>query len=223
MSIQFAVVLSGCGVYDGAEIHEAVTTLLALDLAGVEYKCFAPNIPQAKTIDHFSGQAVALLGDDDNRNVLSESARIARGDIADLREFRAQDFDGIIFPGGMGAAMNLCNAAEKGPDCEVNDEVRRAVEESYKQGIVIGAMCIAPTIIARVLGPKGVSVTIGKDQGVAAGIEKMGAHHQICDTTEVCIDEENRVVTTPCYMLAKSIKEVATGTQNLVHAMIDLL
>lgn len=223
MCPQFAIVLSGCGVYDGSEIHEAVTTLLALDKAGAGYKCFAPNIPQAKTIDHFSGRSTALAGDEDNRNVLSESARIARGDICDLSEFRAEDFDGIIFPGGMGAAMNLCNAAEKGPACDVNEEVRRSIEESYNQGIVIGAMCIAPTIIARVLGAKGITVTIGKDKGVAEGIRKMGARHEDKEAAEVCIDQEHRIVTTPCYMLAKSIKEVAAGTENLVQAMIDLL
>ena len=222
MKPKFAIVLSGCGVYDGSEIHEAVTALLALDKAGAGYKCFAPNIPQAKTIDHFSGHATALIGDEDNRNVLSESARIARGDICDLSEFRAADFDGIIFPGGMGAAVNLSNAAEKGADCDVNTEVRRAIEESYNQGLVIGAMCIAPTVIARVLGGKGITVTIGKDQTVAAGIRKMGAHHQDKEATEVCVDEEHRIVTTPCYMLAKSIKEVAAGAENLVRAMLDL-
>lgn len=150
----FAVVLSGCGVFDGSEIHEAVLTMLALDEAGCDYRCFAPNTWQARTIDHFTGHAVAIAGDEDNRNVLAESARIARGEIKDLKEFKASDFDGIVFPGGFGAALNLSDFAVKGAECEINHEVRRAIEESYKEGIVIGAMCIAPTVIARVFGKR---------------------------------------------------------------------
>lgn len=219
----FAVVLSGCGVFDGSEIHEAVLTMLALDEAGCDYRCFAPNTWQARTIDHFTGHAAAIAGDEDNRNVLAESARIARGEIKDLKEFRASDFDGIIFPGGFGAALNLSDFAVKGAECEINHEVRRAIEESYKEGIVIGAMCIAPTVIARVLGKERVKVTIGNDAKVAAGIRKMGAEHENQPATGVCVDEAHKVVTTPCYMLAGSIKDIAAGTRNLVSAMLDLL
>lgn len=220
---QFAVVLSGCGVFDGTEIHEAVLTLLALDEAGVDYQCFAPNTWQARTIDHFTGHAVAIAGDEDNRNVLAESARIARGEIKDLKEFKATDYDGIIFPGGFGAALNWCDSAIKGPDCEVNLEINRAVEESFKAGIVIGAMCIAPTMLAKVLGKHNIKLTIGNDAKVAAGINKMGAEHENKAATEVCVDEENKIVTTPCYMLATSIKDIAKGTRGMVEAMTDLL
>lgn len=222
-SPQIAVVLSGCGVYDGSEIHEAVCTLLALDEAGAQYQCFAPNSWQTKTIDHFTGQVTAFDGDDDNRNVLAESARIARGEIKDLAEFRAQNFDAIIFPGGMGAALNLCNSATKGPDCEVLPEVERAIEESFNHGIVIGAMCIAPTIVARILGKHKIKLTIGKEQSIANGLQKMGAQHQNCEATEVCVDIKHKIVTTPCYMLAKSIKEVAAGTRNLVAEVLELV
>lgn len=220
---QIAVVLSGCGVYDGSEIHEAVCTMLALDEAGADYQCFAPNTWQAKTIDHFTGHATALAGDDDNRNVLAESARIARGEIKDLAEFKAQNFDAIIFPGGMGAAMNWCNSAEKGADCEVNEEIRRAVEESFAQGIVIGALCIAPTMIAKVLGKHKIKLTIGNAEPIAEGIRKMGAIHEEKAATEVCVDEKHKIVTTPCYMLAKSIKEIAAGTRNLVEEVLALI
>ena len=220
---KFAVILSGCGVFDGSEIHEAVCTLLAIDEAGCSYQCFAPNTWQAKTIDHFTGQSSAIAGDDDNRNVLAESARIARGEIRDLAEFNAQEFDAIVLPGGFGAALNLSDFAVNGEKCAVNEEVKRAIEESYRQGLVIGAMCIAPVVLAKVLGKQKISVTIGRDAQVAAGIRHMGAMHEECDTTDVCIDEDNKIVTTPCYMMAKSIREVARGTQNLIDAMVELV
>lgn len=220
---QFAVVLSGCGVFDGTEIHEAVLTMLAIDEAGGDYQCFAPNTWQARTIDHFTGHAVAIAGDEDNRNVLAESARIARGEIKDLKEFNAKDFDAIVFPGGFGAALNWSDFAVKASDCEVNTEVKRAVEDSYKEGLVIGAMCIAPTMIAKVLGKHHIKLTIGNDAKVADGLRKMGAEHENKAATEVCVDEENKIVTTPCYMLAGSIKDIATGTKNLVSEMIDLI
>lgn len=219
----FAVVLSGCGVFDGTEIHEAVLTLLAIDKAGADYQCFAPNTWQARTIDHFTGHAVAIAGDEDNRNVLAESARIARGEIKDLKEFKAAEFDGIIFPGGFGAALNLSDFAVKGAECEINQEVKRAVEESFKAGIVIGAMCIAPTVIARILGKHHIKMTIGNDVKVADGLKKMGAVHENKAASEVSVDEENKIVTTPCYMLASSIKDIAVGTENLVNEMIDLM
>lgn len=161
---KFAIVLSGCGVFDGSEIHEAVCTMLAVDQSGCTYQCFAPNTWQARTIDHFTGHAVAIAGDEDNRNVLAESARIARGEIKDLAEFKAKDYDAVIFPGGFGAALNLSDFAVNGAECDVNVEVRRAIEESYREGIVIGAMCIAPTVIARVLGKHGITITVGNDK-----------------------------------------------------------
>ncbi|MBQ8436549.1 MAG: isoprenoid biosynthesis glyoxalase ElbB [Alphaproteobacteria bacterium] len=220
---KFAVILSGCGVYDGSEIHEAVTTLLAIDKSGSEYTCFAPNIEQAKTMNHVNGIADTLRGDEDNRNVMIESARIARGNIFDLKDFKAQNFDCIIFPGGMGAISNLSDIAEKGMNCTLQDDVKHAIDESYNNGLVIGAMCIAPMLIACALGNKGVCVTIGNDKKLAQEIDKTGAVHEICNATDVCVDEKLRVVTTPCYMLAKSIKEVAQGTENLVKAMMDLI
>ncbi len=220
----FAVVLSGCGVYDGSEIHEAVCLLLAIDENGGTYQCFAPNTWQARTMDHFTGQSTAIAGDADNRNVLAESARIARGNIKDLAEFNTRDFDAVVFPGGLGAALNLSDFAVKGPNCGVNEEVERAVKESYDAGIVIGAMCIAPTLIARILGKNHkIKVTVGKDKSVAAGIEKMGAVHEAKEADEVSVDEEHRIATTPAYMLAKSIKEINRGAQKLVKEMIKMM
>ena len=220
---KFAVVLSGCGVYDGSEIHEAVSLLLAIDDAGCEYQCFAPNTWQARTIDHFTGESTAVAGDADNRNVLAESARIARGNIQDLSEFNPRDFDAIILPGGFGAAMNFCDFGVKGPECDVNVEVERALKESFNAKIVIGAMCIAPVVLARVLGKKGITVTVGSDKNIAAGIAKMGAKHKNCAADEVCVDKKNLIVTVPAYMLAKSIKEVGCGARNLVDEILELV
>lgn len=220
---KFAVILSGCGVYDGTEIHEAVCTLLAIEEAGCSYQCFAPNTWQSRVMDHFTGESTAIAGDSDNRNVLAESARIARGNIKDLTEFSASDYDAIIFPGGFGAALNWSNFAVKGPACEVNEEIERAINDSFKQGIVIGSMCIAPAVLAKVLGKHKIKVTIGTDKSVAVGIEKMGAVHEAQTATEVCIDEDNKIVTVPAYMLSKTISEINTGTHNLVSAMLELV
>lgn len=220
---RFAVILSGCGVFDGSEIHEAVLTMLAIDNAGARYQCFAPNTWQARTVDHFTGNVSAIAGDEDNRNVLAESARIARGEIKDLAEFNPKEFDAIVFPGGFGAALNLSDFAVNGTECDINQSVKKAIESSYKEGLVIGAMCIAPVVIARVLGKHGVRLTIGSDAKVAAGITKMGAVHENKKAVEVCVDEENKIVTTPCYMLASSIKDIARGTENLINEMIDLI
>ena len=220
---RFAVVLSGCGVFDGTEIHEAVCTMLAIEQAGCTYQCFAPNTWQARTIDHYTGHAVAIAGDEDNRNVLAESARIARGNVKDLAEFKAAEYQAIVFPGGFGAALNWSDFAVKGANCDINVEVRRVIEESYRQGIVIGAMCIAPTVIARVLGQHGIALTVGNDPKVASGLEKMGAKPQKSSAVEVCVDAEHKIVTTPCYMLATSIREICDGTRNLIDEMLELM
>ncbi len=220
---KFAVILSGCGVFDGSEIHEAVCTMLAIEQAGCTYQCFAPNTWQARTIDHFTGHAVAIAGDEDNRNVLAESARIARGNIKDLAEFKAKDYDAVVLPGGFGAALNWSDFAVKASECEVNVEIRRALEESYQEGIVIGAMCIAPVVIAKVLGREKIHLTVGNDQKVAAGLSKMGAVAENKAATEVCVDAEHKIVTTPCYMLATSLPQIYDGTRNLIDEMLELM
>ena len=219
---KFAVILSGCGVFDGSEIHEAVCTMLAIDKAGAEYQCFAPDIRQAKTVDHFTGQTTASAGDGGNRNVLAEAARIARGNIKPLNEFKTADFNAVVFPGGFGAVTNWSDFAAKGSDCDVNEEIRRTIEESYAGGLVIGAMCIAPVVIARVLGKHKVRVTIGTDKDIACEINKTGAVHETGNSAEVCVDIANKIVTTPCYMLDKSIKDVCRSTENLVKEIMGL-
>lgn len=218
----FAVVLSGCGRADGSEIHEATMALLAIDIAGHNYQCFAPNAPQAKTINHANGEIMSVRSDKHDRNVLIESARIARGDIKDLKEYNAEDFDAIIFPGGIGAIMNLCNYEEKGINCQVNSVVEKAIKDTYNQEKVIGAMCIAPVLISRVLGKEDIVVTIGNDKKTASDIKAFGAKHMDTPATNVCVDKKHKIVTTPAYMLSKSIKEVQIGADKMIRAIVDL-
>ncbi|CCG09141.1 isoprenoid biosynthesis glyoxalase ElbB [Pararhodospirillum photometricum] len=212
---RFAVVLSGCGVFDGAEIHESVLTLLAIDRVGAVAQCFAPDIPQAHVVDHRTGAVV-----EESRNVLTEAARIARGSIADLATFDPQAFDVLIFPGGFGAAKNLSRFAFDGPACTVDPSVEQAIKQAHAAGLPIGALCIAPAVIARVLG-KG-TLTIGTDADTAKALERLGATHQGTAPTEIVIDRANKIVTTPCYMLATRISQVAEGAEATVRALLTL-
>ncbi len=214
---KFAVVLSGCGVYDGAEIHEATLTMLAIMKQGGTYECFAPDIPQHHVINHLSGDEM-----DETRNVLVESARIARGNIKPLTEFDGNDFDALIFPGGFGAAKNLSTVAFKGPDAEVNPEVERAVKQMLDLGKPIGALCISPAFIAKIIG-NDVEVTIGSDEGTAGAIDAMGAKHVFTTHGEVVIDKKYNVFTTPCYMLDATILDIENGAMNVVRAMMERL
>lgn len=211
-----AVVLSGCGVYDGSEIHEAVLTLLAIEKQGATYACFAPNIPQAHVINHLTGQVDTV----DTRNVLTEAARIARGAIKDLKEYRAADFDALVFPGGFGAAKNLSSFAFDGAEMRVHADVERAVTETRAAAKPIGALCIAPTILAKLLAP--VEVTIGSSPDVAAAVEKMGGRHVVTGHGGVIVDAAAKVATTPCYMLDATITQIDTGANAVVAAVLAL-
>ncbi|MDD2898418.1 MAG: isoprenoid biosynthesis glyoxalase ElbB [Desulfuromonadaceae bacterium] len=215
---KIGVVLSGCGVYDGSEIHEAVCVLLAIDRAGCEAVCMAPAV-ELTVIDHLTS-----LETGEKRNVLVEAARIARGSIRNIAEVTASDLDAVILPGGFGAAKNLCNFAVKGAAASVNAEVTRLVREMATAGKPIGAVCIAPVVLAAVMGREySPVVTIGTDAGTAAEIEKTGAHHQICPVTDFVIDEKNKLVTSPAYMLATRISEVADGIDKCVKEVIKLI
>jgi len=216
MKKKIGVVLSGCGVFDGAEIHEAVLTLLAIDRAGAEAVCMAPDIPQHHVINHLTGKPV-----EESRNVLVESARIARGNIEDLAGMTSEDIDALILPGGFGAAKNLSSFAFEGADAEVNDDLRRLLREVHAAGKPIGLICISPAVGACVFGELGVDLTIGNDPGTAAAIEKTGAHHIACSVRETVEDEAHRIVSTPAYMLGRSISEVADGIEALVRTVIE--
>ena len=214
---RFAIVLSGCGRADGSEIHEAVSLLLATDMNDVNYEFFAPDISQKRVLNHLSGKI-----ENEQRSVLVESARIARGNIKPLNEYNPENFDAIVFPGGVGAVTNLCNFALTNHDYQVDSDVKKALEKSYAKKIVIGAMCIAPVLVAGVLGKYGVVVSIGNDKNTIAKIESFGAKHRTTSATEVCVDKEHKIVTTPAYMLANSPKEVYQGACEMVKEIIKL-
>ena len=214
---RIGVLLSGCGVFDGSEIHEAVITLLALDRAGAEIICMAPDMDQYHVINHLTQEVV-----DEKRNVLVESARIARGEIRDLKAVRASDLDGLIMPGGFGAAKNLSDFAEKGPDASVHPQVKRILEEMNGAGKPVGAICIAPATLTRALSGKNPEVTIGSDQATASAIEAMGGQHKTCTVDMIHFDDKNNIVTTPAYMLGPGIKDVAKGIEKLVQKVLEL-
>ena len=218
MAKKVAVILSGCGVYDGAEIHESVITMLALDRAGAEMVMCAPNVAQMHVVNHLSGDVV----DGAQRNVLEESARIARGKICDIADVKADDVDALILPGGFGAAKNLCDFAVKGAECTANAGVARLIREVHGQGKPVAAVCIAPALLAKVLGDEGPEVTIGNDAETASAIESMGARHTACTVSELVIDKERKIITSPAYMLAQSISEAAVGIDKAVEALLEL-
>ena len=216
MSKKIAVILSGCGVYDGAEIHESVITLLRLDQRGAQVQCFAPNIAQLHVINHLTGEEMP-----ESRNVLVESARIARGNINDIREADVEDFDALIVPGGFGAAKNLSNFAVEGAGCTVQPEVLALAEAFAEAGKPVGLICISPALAAKIYGP-GVTCTIGNDADTAAAMNKMGATHADCAVTDIVEDKARKLVSTPAYMLAQSISEAASGINKLVDRVLEL-
>ena len=218
MPKKIGVVLSGCGVMDGSEIHESVLTLLAIDRAGAETVCMAPNIKQQHVINHLTGEE--SLGE--VRNVLTESARIARGKIRDVAGVKASEVDALIFPGGYGAAKNLCDYAFKGSECSVNADVARLAQEVHAAKKPVGVICIAPALAAKLFGAEHPRITIGTDKNTAKDIEKMGAKHVACSVTEFVVDKEHKLVSTPAYMLARSVAEAAEGIEKLVRAVIEL-
>ncbi len=213
---RFAVILAGCGVFDGTEIHEATLTLLAIAKAGGSYECFAPDKEQTQVINHLTGKSMT-----EERNVLVESARITRGKIKPLNLYEPEKFDAVIFPGGFGVAKNLSTLAFEGSDCTIDPEVELAVLASVEACIPIGALCIAPALIVKIL--PGADVTIGKDRETVRIIEKMGGNHHETNHAEVIIDEKYKLVTSPCYMLDAHILQIEEGTQNVVDELIKLM
>jgi enhancing lycopene biosynthesis protein 2 len=212
-----AVILSGAGVYDGSEIHEAVLTLLALDKAGAQVKCLAPD-KTFQSINHLTQQP------GETRNVLAESARIARGKVTDLAKADPHEFDAVILPGGFGAAKNLCTYAAQGAKCEVEPSLKKFLTAINRAGKPIGGICISPVILAKALGMNGSPrLTIGTDPETANHLEEMGAEHISCPVDDVVVDAEQKIVTTPAYMLAGRIAEAAQGINKLVHEVLRLV
>ncbi|APE31263.1 isoprenoid biosynthesis protein ElbB [Halomonas aestuarii] len=218
MSKQVAVILSGCGVQDGSEIYETTLTLLRLDQLGLGYRCFAPDIAQHHVVDHRLGE----VAEGETRNVLTESARLARGEISPLDELDADEFDAVILPGGFGVAKNLSDFASAGAGMQVIDALTEALAGFHAARKPIGLMCISPVLVPRLLGP-GIAVTVGSDPGVSGAISAMGGLHRSCGVEDIVLDFENRVVTTPAYMLATRISEAATGIFKLVDRIDELM
>ena len=213
-----AVVLSGCGVYDGAEINEAVLSLLSLEQQGATYQCFAPDIEQMHVINHLTGEPV----EGESRNVLTEAARIARGNVLDLGAAKAEDFDALLVPGGFGAAKNLCNFAVSGAEMEILPEFLALARAFHAAGKPIGLICIAPVMAAAITG-EGTRCTIGNDPETAAAIAAMGGEHLECPVSEARVDTERKMVTTPAYTLAGSVSEAYAGIRECVRELLALV
>jgi len=217
MSKKIAIVLSGCGVKDGSEIHESVLALLAVVKNGAEPVFYAPDIKQNRVVNHVTGDPLT-----ESRNVLTEAGRIARGDITDIKELKAGSADAVIFPGGFGAALNLCDYAENGPGMNVISEVERVIKDFNGAGKPVGVICIAPVLAAKVLGSKGVELTIGNDPDTAEHLQGWGAKHVNKTAEEAHVDMANKVVSTPAYMVAENIAQAEKGISELVKKVIEL-
>ncbi len=218
MGKKVGVLLSGCGVFDGTEIHEAVLTMLALDRVGAQICCMAPDMDQMHVINHLTQQESG-----EKRNVLIESARIARGEIQNLAKVNASDLDALIMPGGFGAVKNLSDFAVKGPEAVVHPEVKRIIREMTGAGKPVGAICIGPATLTKVLADKSPKVTIGSDVATAQAINAMGGIHIDLAVEDICIDKKNKLVTTPAYMLGPGIKDVAIGIEKLVNQVVRMI
>ncbi len=215
------VVLSGCGVYDGAEIHESVIALLAIDRAGAQAVCMAPNVDQMHVVNHVTGEEAA----GEKRNVLVESARIARGEIKDISTVKAEDIDALVFPGGFGAAKTLSSVAVQGENCDVHPEVLRLVKEFAAKQKPQAVLCIAPAMMAKIYedAPKKPVLTIGNDKETSGKIEIMGSRQQDCAANDFVFDAENKIVSTPAYMLGQSISEVAEGIEKTINKLVQMI
>ena len=215
---KFAVVLAGCGRKDGSEINEAITLLLSLEQHHCEYQCFAPNRQQAEVVDHLTDKKVANA----KRNILVEAARLARGRVLPIEEYKAEDFDGLLFSGGYGVAKNLCDYAYKGAAMEVEPDVARVILETYQAHKPIGGMCISPVMFAKLIPD--VCVTLGNEGTPDAdNVYQMGASHVQTEHGDVVADNANLVFSTPAYMLDATLKDVYDGAYNLVDAIVDTL
>ncbi|MDF2153512.1 isoprenoid biosynthesis glyoxalase ElbB [Vibrio sp. CAU 1672] len=211
-----AVILSGSGVYDGSEIHEAVLSLYAIERAGASWHCFAPNIEQLHVINHVTGKEM-----DETRNVLVESARIARGNIQDVARLNVDEFDALLLPGGFGAAKNLTDFAVSGAECSINTHVAQACRGFARANKPAGYLCISPVIIPMIY-EHGVQGTIGHDEATAAAFNQLGGEHVNCQVDEIHFDETHKVLSTPAYMLAENISQAASGIDKLVQKLIDI-
>lgn len=216
---KIGVILSGCGVMDGSEIHEAVSAMIHLDQAGAAYQCMAPDKPQRDVVNHLAGKPEAGA----TRNVLVEAARIARGKIVDLATVKGTDYDGFILPGGFGAAKNLCDFAVAGDACRVDEQVARVLREAHAARKVIGLICISPVIGAALFGKSHqAKVTVGAAGQASEAVTAMGGRHEVCPVDQFIVDEKNRIITTPAYMYNASISQVFGGIGKMVARLLEM-
>ncbi len=213
--LKAAVILAGCGVKDGSEIHEATLTMFFLDQLGIKFECFSPDRDQHHVINHFNNEEEPK----EKRNILFESARIARGQVTPIEKLRVKDFDAILYPGGFGSAKNLFSYAIKGNNFEVFPDISRVVLDAHKSKIIQGFICIAPVMAAKLI--PNVRLTIGNDGDIATLIESFGAIHQPCTVNNIVWDETNKVVSTPAYMIGPSIKDIGSGIQLLCQTIYE--
>lgn len=227
-TIKVAVLLSGAGVYDGSELQESVLTLLSLSQRGIAYQCTAPNIEQHHVVNHTNGEEM-----DEKRNVLIESARIARGNIVPVAELDSNDYDALVIPGGFGAAKNLSKWAFKGPDGEVENSVKNCIQSFYEKKKPIVAMCMGPTTVAKALSPmtNGEVLTVGTTEekspydikGISEGIESLGAKVEMKTVEEVTVDSINKIISTPCYMMEAEVHQIYTGIEKAIDELKAML
>lgn len=219
MSARVAVILSGCGYLDGAEVQEAVLSLYFLDCAGAKVRCFAPEREQMHVVDHATGEALS----GESRSVRQESARIARGEVGDLAQLKIEEFDALVIPGGYGVAKNLSTFATQGPSGEVHPEMQRVVSAAVKAKLPTAAICIAPAVVAMVLSKEkqSATLTIGQDPETAQAIESLGVSHQVCQPGEIVVDAQSKIVSTPAYMLDSSPKDVGAGIEAAIAQVLS--
>lgn len=226
--IKIAVLLAGSGVYDGSEIHEAVLSMLAIQEAGASYQCIAADKPQFHVINHITGEAST-----EERNVMVESARIARGDVLPLAEVSAASFDALLIPGGFGAAKNLNQWAISGPAGSIDAEVKLLILDFLTLNKPIGAMCMGPTVIAKALEGSDYhpSLTVGTTQapspyeiaGISDGIASLGSKAVMRTVQQIEVDLQYKIVTAPCYMMEANILDIRLNAKQLIEALLDLL
>jgi enhancing lycopene biosynthesis protein 2 len=222
------ILLSGCGVYDGTEIQEAVLSMLAITEAGHDYKCISVNKNQYHVVNHLTGETM-----DENRNMMVESARIARGEVQDINEISPAIIDGLVIPGGFGAAKNFTTWAFNGPDSDILPEVKLLIVNLVNAGKPIAALCVSPVVIAKALQNSNIqpTLTLGttKEQSpyniedFHKGVESIGAKTEEKPITDILVDYDNKIITAPCYMMNANILEVKNNIKKAVNQLIKMI
>lgn len=225
---KIAVILSGCGVYDGSEIHETVLSLLEIEAQGAEYSCFASNVEQHHVINHLTGEEMP-----EKRNVLVEAARIARGAIRPLNELELSKFDALFLPGGFGVAKNFTKWAFSGPKGEILPEIKQVILTAVNKNMPIGALCMAPTTLAKAFENENINatLTVGTTKSaspydiaaISNGMVSVGAKAAFSEVNGVVIDAKNKIVTSPCYMMDASISQIHKGIKRTVESLLGLV